>query len=124
MRNLERDTQPVFIARYEGMVAQENEDGLLTGKHVPSMSSPEVFFPSVSMARGEAQGAYFGVNLDYDRVLTIANPNFEVSESDYIWIDNPIGDLNDPDPHDFIVKKIAHKGAYTVIAVKHVEVTR
>ena len=121
MRNLERDTQEVFISRFLGLVPQE-VDGKLTGKNVPQRTAPEAFRPSVSMARGEAQGAYFGLNLDYDRVLTIADPAFEVSESDVLWIESAVGDRNDPEPHDHIVKKVARKGGYTVIAAKRVEV--
>ena len=127
MRNLERDTQSVYISRFIALVAQVNDGGQFTGKHVPEMSEPEEFFPSVSIARGEAQGAYFGTNLDYDRVITIDDPKFEVGEADHIWIDNPVGDPEDenyPLPHDYIVKRVAHKGAFTVIAVKHVEVRK
>lgn len=124
MRNLERDTQAVYISRYEGTVAEET-DGKLTGKNIPQRSTPVAFYPSVSMARGEAQGAYFGVNLDYDRVLTIDDPEFEIGEADVLWIDAEVGDPEDegyPNPHDHIVKKVAHKGSYTVIAAKRVEV--
>lgn len=121
MRNLARDTQLVYISRYLGVVAQEI-DGKLTGKNMPQRGTPAAFYPSVSMARGEAQGAYFGVNLDYDRVLTIDDPAFEVGEADVLWIDAEVGDPEAPNPHDYIVKKVARKGDYTVIAVSHVEV--
>ena len=125
MRNLERDIQRVFISRFEGMVPEEDLQGRLTGKNIVQMSDPEEFFPSVSMARGEAQGAYFGVNLDYDRVLTYDDPDFEVKEADVLWIDADPGDEKDegyPAPHDHIIKKVSHKGDFTVIAAKHVEV--
>lgn len=124
MRNLERDTQPVYISRFEDIVAQE-VGGKLTGKNVVQRSAPAAFYPSVSMARGEAQGAYFGVNLDYDRVLTIADPSFAAGEADVLWIEADVGDPEDegyPNPHDYVVKKVARKGAYTVIAAKRVEV--
>ena len=97
-------------------------DGKLTGKNLPNRATPVAFRPSVSMARGEAQGAYFGVNLDYDRVLTIDDPAFEVGEADVLWIDAEVGDPEAPNPHDYIVKKVARKGDYTVIAVSRVEV--
>ena len=122
MRNLERDTQAVYISRYEDVVAQVDEMGRRTGKNVVKRSTPVAFYPSVSVARGEAQGAYFGVNLDYDRVLTIDDPRFEVSEADVLWIDRPVGDVDEPEPHDYVVKKVARKGGYTVIAVSRVEV--
>lgn len=122
MRNLERDTQAVYISRYEDVVVQVDEVGRRTGKNVVKRSTPVAFHPSVSIARGEAQGAYFGVNLDYDRVLTIDDPGFEVSEADVLWIDKPVGDVDEPESHDYIVKKIARKGGYTVIAASRVEV--
>ena len=121
MRNLERDTQLVYISRYLDVVPQEI-DGKLTGKNLPQYTTPAAFYPSVSMARGEAQGAYFGVNLDYDSVLTIDDPGFAVGEADILWIDAEVGDPEAPNPHDYIVKKVARKGDYTVIAVSHVEV--
>lgn len=122
MRNLKRDTQAVYISRYEDTVAQVDGEGRRTGKNMVKRSTPAAFYPSVSIARGEAQGAYFGVNLDYDRVLTIDDPSFEVSEADVLWIDKPVGDVDEPNPHDYIVKKVARKGSYTVIAVSLVEV--
>lgn len=122
MRNLERDTQQVYISRYEGTDAQVDGNGRLTGKNVPQRSTPAAFWPSVSMARGEAQGAYFGLNLDYDRVLTIDDPAFEIGEADILWIDAEVGDPQAPNPHDYVVKKIARKGSYTVVAVSRVEV--
>lgn len=121
MRNLERDTQRVYVSRYLGVTPQEI-DGKLTGKNLPQRDTPVAFYPSVSMARGEAQGAYFGVNLDYDRVLTIDDPGFEIGEADVLWIDAEVGNPEQPNPHDYIVKKVARKGDYTVIALSHVEV--
>ena len=126
MRNLERDTQLVYISRYQGLTAQE-VDGKLTGENVPQRSAPEAFYPSVSMERGEALGTYFGVNLDYDRVVTIDDPAFDIGEADVLWIDAPVGDPEGegyPNPHDYIVKKVARKGSYTVIAVSRVEIRR
>ena len=117
MRNLQRDTEAVYISRYLGIEREEDASGRLTGKNMPSMSEPEVFYPSISMARGEAYGAYFGMNLDYDKVLTIDNPTFAVSEADRLWI----GGVTSA-PHNYVVKKVAHKGNFTVIAAKHVEV--
>ena len=127
MRNLARDTQTVYLSRFGGLVRQTDAQGRLTGKNIPQMSEPEAFSPSVSMARGEAQGAYFGMNLDYDKVLTIDDHDFAVKESDKLWIDASPGDPEDesyPNEHDYVVMKVAHKGDFTVIAAKHVEVRK
>ena len=117
MRNLARDTQRVWISRYEGIGREVDGQGRLTGKNVPKYATPVAFYPSLSMARGEAQGAYFGVNLDYDRVLTLDDSSFEVSEADRLWVDGCTDE-----PHDHVVKKVARKGDFTVIAASRVEV--
>ena len=117
MRNLARDTQCVYISRYEGIGREVDGQGRLTGKNTPIYTTPAAFYPSLSMARGEAQGAYFGVNLDYDRVLTLDDNSFEVSEADRLWVDKC-----PPEPHDHVVKKVARKGDFTVVAASRVEV--
>lgn len=119
MRNLARDTKDVYISRYKGIRREMDTYGRLTGKNVPDMTTPVAFRPSASMARGEAQGAYFGVNLDYDTVLTYDDSAFEVSEADVLWVD-----AVPPAPHDHVVKKVARKGDFTVIACKRVEVRK
>lgn len=124
MRNLQRDTQKVYIARYESMERAVDESGRLTGKNTVKRSEPVAFWPTVTMATGEAKGAYFGVDLDYDRVLTYDNPSFAVSESDVLWIDANVGDVVNPNPHDHVVKRVSRKGGYTVIAAKRVEVAK
>lgn len=124
MRNLQRDTQPVWIARYVGVRPGRDEQGRYTGKPIPTYDTPEVFYPSISLTRGESQGAYFGADLDYDRVITYYDPDFEVGEADRLWIDKSVGDLENPDPHDFVIKRVSRKGDLLVLAVKHVEVSK
>ena len=86
MRSLDRDRQKCFIARFAGMTRQTDAQGRLTGKNVPSYTTPEEFWPTVSPVRGEAYGAYFGQNLDYDLALTVDDPSFEVGEADILWV--------------------------------------
>lgn len=119
MRNLARDTQTVHISRYEGIVRERDAQGRLTGRNAPQMSEPVPFSPSASMARGEAQGAHFGDELEYDVVLTLDDPGFEASEADVLWV------WADPqsEEHDFAVRKVARKGCFTVIAAKRVVVS-
>lgn len=155
MRNLDRDRQRCYIARFAGLTREEDEQGRLTGKNTPSFTTPEEFWPTVSPVKGEAYGAYFGQNLDYDLTLTVDDPDFEVGEADILWVyaldgepggvtflegrdgldggtfedwdsgdDVDGGDFPSTETrtHDYIVRKIARKGGYTVIAAKHVEV--
>jgi hypothetical protein len=71
------------------------------------------------MAAGTAKGAYFGLDIDYDRVLTLADPTFDVKEADILWIDE-----NDTTkPHDHVVKRVSRKSNFTVIGASRVEVS-
>jgi len=118
MRNLDRDRVRVYHARYLGTVPEER-DGLLTGRNAPSYTEPAEFWPTVTMARGEAVYDLFGQKLDYDRTLTVDDPSYGVSEADLLWIEN------DPSKeHDHIVMRVARKGDFTVIAARKVEVRK
>lgn len=126
MRNLDRDRQECYVARFVGMVREEDERGRLTGKNVPEYESPEAFYPSVSPIRGEAYGTYFGSDVDYDLTLTVDDPAFRVAETDRLWVYAPVGDgspATGTREHDYVVKRVARKGGFTVIAAKHVEVS-
>ena len=115
MRNLDRDRKRVFVARLGGMEMGYDEDGLPTGETVQTYSEPEPFYPTISMTRGNAVDDMFGNMLEYDRTLTVDDPDFEVSESDILWIDaQPSGDP------DYSIKAVRRSGSYTVIAVKKV----
>ena len=119
MRNLDRDRRVVHIARFGELEPVKDEQGRYTGKHAPKRSEPVAFMPTISAARGEASTDYFGNYVDYDRTLTIDDPAFDVAEADVIWIDRPTSE-----PHDYVVKRVACTSAYTVIAVKRVEVSK
>jgi len=126
MRCLDRDRQRVFIGRFVRTVPVE-KDGKLTGRNEPVYEAPAEFWPTVSIVRGEAQGDYFGQRVDYDLSLTIDDAAFEVKEADVLWVDADPGDSEDeayPAPHDYIVRRVARKGSYTVIAAKRVDVSR
>ena len=156
MRNLDRDRQKCFVARFVGMVREEDDRGRLTGKNVPGYEPPEAFYPSVSPIRGEAYGTYFGSDVDYDLTLTVDDPGFRVSETDLLWVyaldgepggvlflenrggldggsfqpwDGQVADggsfpTTETREHDYVVKRVARKGGFTVIAAKHVEVSK
>jgi hypothetical protein len=126
MRNLDRDRQQCHVARFVGMVREEDDRGRLTGKNVPEYEPPEAFLPTVSPIRGEAYGTYFGSDVDYDLTLTVDDPAFRVSETDLLWVyaldGGSFPETGAPE-HDYVVKRVARKGGFTVIAAKHVEVS-
>lgn len=126
MRNLDRDRQKVYVGRFlrtEPVV----ENGRFTGRNEAVYESPSEFWPTVSAVRGEAQGDYFGQRVDYDITLTIDDSQFEVGEADVLWVDEGPGDSAEegyPAPNDYIVRRVARKGSYTVIAAKKVDVSK
>ena len=124
MRNIERDTRKVYVSHFEGYVREEDDQGRLTGKNIPKRSTPEEFYPTISIAKGESYGTYFGINLDYDRVLIYDDPEFPLEETDYFWIDVEIGDLDDPNPHDYVAKRVSKGSSYVFVAIAKVEVAR
>lgn len=126
MRCLDRDRQRVFIGRFL-RTEPVTKDGKLTGRNEPVYEEPAEFWPTVSTVRGEAQGDYFGQRVDYDLTLTIDDSAFEVKEADVLWVDADPGDSDGegyPASHDYIVRRVARKGSYTVIAAKRVDVSR
>ena len=126
MRCLDRDRQCVYVGRFVETRPVE-QDGKLTGRNRPIYEDPAEFWPTASVVRGEAQGDYFGQRVDYDLTLTIDDPVFSVKEADVLWVDADPGDAageDYPAPHDYIVRRVARKGDFTVIAAKKVDVAR
>lgn len=119
MRNLDRDRRPVFIARFDELIAEQDDEGRYTGRHITERSEPVEFWPTVSATRGESSTDWFGNYIEYDRTITIDDPHFEVDEADVLWLEKPICE-----PHDYEVIRVARTGSYTVIAAKRVEVSR
>lgn len=149
MRSLDRDRQLVHIGRFLETAAEE-VDGKLTGLTKPVYEDPAPFYPTVSTVRGEAYGDYFGQRVDYDITLTVDDPSFRVREADVLWVERPPreapksnddGDGDEPavdegEPevlseeavedvkHDYVVRRVARKGSFTIIAAKRVDVSR
>lgn len=115
MRNLDRDRKECYISRLSGSVQEFDEDGLPTGETVQVYGEPVEFLPTVSMTRGDVTSDLFGQALEYDRTITIDDPEFEVSESDIIWVDRTTDD-----DADYGIKAIRRSDSYTVIAIKKV----
>lgn len=118
MRNLDRDRQRVVIARFQGTTPVER-GGRLTGRNEPSYSAQEVFWPTVGVDKGQAVYDLFGQKLDYDVTLTVDDPAFDVKEADILWVY-----AADSAEHDHVVRRVARKGSYTVMAAQRVEVAK
>lgn len=119
MRCLDRDRRSVHIARFVETAPIKDEQGRFTGRNEVVRSEPDEFLATVSADRGNAQNDYFGQKVDYDRTLTVDDPDFKVGESDVLWIENKTSQ-----PHDYVVTRVAKQGDYTIIAAKKVDVTK
>ena len=134
MRSLERDTVPVFVARFSGLSRERREDGSYTGELVPSYEEPELVWATVTVPTGDAVTEVFGQSRDYLRVLRVADPEWPIGESDLLYIDTPrasygslrglvaaaVGegvDLTGVDP-DYKVSRIGSGHDYTAVTVE------
>lgn len=140
MRNQDRDRRPVWICRYEGQVAVEDDQGRLTGKHVPQYGEPELFWPTATVMRGYTWNVFWGRAHEYDRVVRIDDPNWWVDENAVLFIDTPLWKygsqqalqravldgtptskiLEGCEP-DYGVKRIGHGTSYTIFTVEKLE---
>ena len=119
MRCLDRDRRTCWIARYEGMSQAVDSKGRLTGRNAPAYAAPKRFSPTVTAARGQADGDYFGVSVDYDRTLTVDDPDFPVKETDVLYIDSD--PRADGARADYRIARIARTSGFTVMAAKRIE---
>lgn len=137
MRTLDRDRRWILVARFEGIEAAIDDEGRYTGQNMPKRSPQAPLLASVSAAKGTAENSQFGQSLDYDRTVIIEDPDYPIDEAAVLWIDSCVyGTLLEKgffdgiesdeyvgEPHDYLVKKVARTANYTVLAVKHVEVS-
>lgn len=103
MRNLMRNTQPVFYRLYEGQEEIQDEYGNSTGSYIPIYGPLKCAMLSVSPNVGTAETDQFGTITAYDRTMTTADTSLEIDEDDVLWVDGADTD----GPWNYIVKKRA-----------------
>lgn len=126
MKCLERNKVPFYYALYQGKLPVEDEYGNLTGEFEVIYGLPERYEANISPAVGEARTQQFGENLEYDKVIAMANTAPPIDEYSVLWVDTlPIFNENGgtDTPHDYVVRKVAKSLNFTLLAIKRVDVS-
>lgn len=100
MRNLLRNTQPVFYRLYEGEEEILGPWGESTGLYVPKYGPLKSAMLCVSPNIGTSEAEMFGTLTAYDRTMTTSDTSLEIDEDDVLWVDGADTD----GPWNYIVK--------------------
>lgn len=103
MRNLARNTQPVFFKLYEGETEIKDQYGNSTGAYLPLYGSLKAAMLCVSPNKGTSETEQFGSFEQYDRTMTTADTSCEIDENAILWVDGADTD----GPYNYIVKQVA-----------------
>lgn len=119
MRNLLRNTQPVFYRLYEGEKEILGPWGESTGLYVPKYGPLKSAMIFVSPSVGTAEAEMFGTLIQYDKTMSTADTKLEIDEDDVLWIDNADTD----GPWNYIVKAVRRWKNSVSYAIQQVTVS-
>lgn len=108
---------PVYETDLDGNVITDPATGepLLTGDYTVGYADPVKFWANVSPARSEAQTEPFGVNTDYDKVISSCDLKLPIDELSQIFVDRKPEDGKGP---DYKVVKVARSINSVLFAIK------
>lgn len=119
MQNLAINQQTIEYALYTGM-EDVAVDGKKTGEKRKTYSAPKKYRIYVSPAKGEAAIDPFGINEDYNNLMSTCDVNCPIKEDTILWIG--ISSANNT-PHNYRVTRVA-RGLNTILyAIKKVSVS-
>lgn len=116
MRTLRRNKRRFWYANYTSSHDVLDADGMYTGEQQLVYSEPVEAHGNISGAKGDASVAQFGVNVDYDYVITLERANMQ--EGDILWIG-----VKPDAPHNYTVSRISTTPNGVAIAAKRVDVS-
>lgn len=123
MRNAKINQKGLFVSNFKGTIPIVDEDGNETGEKQIVYSSPNFFEANISGARGSANSEVFGVDISYDKSISMSVSLFEkleIDENSVFFIDKK-PDYDEDEPlYDYVVSKIAETLNEVVIAVSKV----
>lgn len=119
MRNLLRNTQPVFYRLYEGEEEILGPWGESTGLYVPKYGPLKSAMLCVSPNIGTSEADMFGTLTAYDRTMTTADTSLEIDEDDVLWVDGADTD----GPWNYIVKAVGRWKNSVSYAIQQVTVS-
>lgn len=120
MRGLERNMVNFWYANVTGTKAVRDESGYDTGEYATVYTSPMRVRGNISPPYGQATRELFGVDIQYDMVITMFLPSPEIREDSVLWIGySP----SDHPTHTHIVKSISKSLNILQIAVSRVNIS-
>lgn len=111
MRDLVRNQQTIWYARYEGK-QDVIRDGYKTGQQTPVYSDPVQARVSISLATGRAEEEIFGTSVQYDRVMSTVQA-LPIDEQSRLWVNATTGAKP-----DYRVVRVAHGLNQHLYAIK------
>ena len=105
MRNLRRNTQPVYYKLLIGEKEIIDEYGNVTGSPIPLYGELQKAYLSVSPNKGSAETDMFGTLESYDRTMTTADVKCPIDESTILWLDG--ADTSTDEAHNYVVTRRA-----------------
>ena len=117
MRCLNRNKRRFYYANNEGMRQLIDEKGNFTGEYGISYSDPIEVWGNISPATGIVYESPFGLSEGYDKVITLSDPQFPITESSVLWIEKDTSKA-----FDYVVVRIARGLNSINIAIKKVDV--
>jgi hypothetical protein len=114
MRDMARNRKPIYYALYEG----NGTDKYGNPNADKTYSEPVQISMSISANKGEAQAESFGADIQYDRVMTITDPNCPIDEYAILWVDGH--DISKE--HNYEVAAVSRSLTNVKYAIRKVEV--
>lgn len=119
MRCLRRNQREFWYALPDGEEEIVNAQGFRTGERRMTFEEPVSMMGNISPARGAAYPELYGLEMPYDRVLVLDDPDTPITETAAVWVRN---DPTTDAPHDHIVIRVGRSLNSAVIALKEVKV--
>ena len=121
MRNLVRNAKPFYYAHYvrTDPIMTTDDPPVETGDYEPIYTTPTYAKASISMVKGASESRVFGLQTDYDAVITLFGGDLGLTEASVLWIN----ETDTSNPYDYIVKKVAPNLNVTLVAIKQVKVS-
>jgi hypothetical protein len=120
---MERNKQGIYYALFSDKTPILDFDGFETGDYESGYSNPVPFRIRVSPNKGENSEQAFGKLLDYDRVLSTSDHDFQIDEFSILWIGRvpEIKEDGSTDtPHDYTVARVSKDLNEWLFAIKRV----
>lgn len=122
MRDLKINQRTFYYATYIGEEEYTDDDGYPTGERFIKYNNPILCKASISANKGTAETEIFGVNLNYDKVISTTQ-KLPLDELSILYVDimpviNSDGSTNTK--FDYYITKISTALNQTLYAIKKV----